>query len=1064
MKFQSFSRRALLKSIGGLTGTLVLPTQADASFKLPEESEDGSALNVSAALIATDLKCDYRSSPLGIEHQQPSLSWRIAASEADTHQSAYQIQAFATPLHSASAVLWDSDWEKSRETTQISYSGKKLLPYQRVYWRVRIQDNKGNTSAWSEPSFFEMGLLSQAHWLGAKWIGSGLKRESELAPKALMGSWINTTIKSNPNREPIKYLYNFNLPNKKVVYAGAWWGSVNATDIECSLNGEWVERTGRATRRLFTDFSFFTKPGENKLQLKLPKPPGRTEISFGMQVVFDDGSEQLIQSSKDWTFSLENSLEKSIEKQRPVKISQPYGVAPLGEAKVFNLAPLPVTWYKRDFTVTNTATKTITRARLYMCGLGYFDAFINGKKISDHVLDAGQADYESYGFYQTFDVTQTIGQGGNALSILLGDGWYNQDRGFSGINLRYDDPGLKALLRIEYSDGSSEQVVSDNNWQHRASGTLLSNVYLGDDIDYRLEHDEWQQPGFSEKWQSCAEVPPLTPRLVSQDFEPIRKISTLTPIASWQTGKKTWLFDLGKNVSGWLRLKFNEPSGTTIRIRCTEMMDKEQPALKNVPKSFWEVHASPQRHSIIADGQAHVWEPRFSYHGFRYLEVSGLSQAPKAGDVEGIVVHSDVKVTATFDSNDPLLNRIFEIGVQSHLSNMHSILEDCPHREKCMWGGDMHSSYSVGFHALDSTAFYRNGVNLYYTPPFSRDGIPGNVGVGKRISRNYSDFTWAVSPLFLAYRLYELDGELETARNNYQQMFDFLKYFEKNLEDHIPVRAAHGDHAAPPDIKRVAQDRRLIAAMNYFAACQRFAILADALEYSEDAQWARGMAEKIRASIIEKYYDHNKHSFGNGTHDSLALAFDLPEANEHKAVAQSLAKVYQDNGKQFDGGFMSYFIYPELSNNGYNDLALDMLRSSDYPGLAWSITEFDATSVWEKFTYDKEERENRSLNHHAMNHPSGWLLTHIAGIKVSHENITLEPYIPKDLDRAKATIDTHKGSISSSWRKQAGKVLWTVSVPANRTAVVIFPKESNLAAKTIEPGEHQFEWPQSASF
>ncbi|MFC1765984.1 family 78 glycoside hydrolase catalytic domain, partial [Planctomycetota bacterium] len=537
---------------------------------------------------------------------------------------------------------------------------------------------------------------------------------------------------------------------------------------------------------------------------------------------------------------------------------------------------------------------------------------------------------------------------------------------------------------------------------------------------------------------------------------PIREIRTIEPIKSWPIGKETWVFDLGENISGWVRLRFHEPAGKVLRVRCTEMCNPETDQLINSPLSFWWCHGEPQAYSLICDGKARTWQPKFSYFGFRYVEVSGLSQAPQSDDCLGVVVNTDVAQTATFASSDPLLNRMFRMGVQTHFNNMHSILEDCPHREKCMWGGDLHASWSVGFHALDSTAFYRNVVDLYYTPPFSKSGVPGNVGVGKRLATHFSDFTWAVSPLFLTYRLYELDGELDTARKHYDKMKWFLATFEKQAPDYIPQQAAHGDHAEPTDIERFPQDKHLIAAMNFFAAARRFAILADALDKPDDARWARDLAGRIQQSVIEQFYDKQKHSFGNGTHDSLALAFELVDATEEPKLAASLAGHYRRNGKQFDGGFMSYFIYPALAEWGQVDLALEMLRSADYPGLAWSIKHYDATAVWERFPLDKFTRERNSHNHHAMNHPSGWMLTHLAGIQAKHGDIVLKPQIPTDLDWVEASVRTHAGTVKSTWRKENGKVIWTFVIPANNRAKVVFPEGWGQSNRMLPSGSYTY--------
>ncbi len=896
------------------------------------------------------------------------------------------------------------------------------------------------SAAWTAP--LPATLEDEAAWQGAEWISSTQATAAQLAPEGVMGPWI----KAAPETETAApaFSFDFQLPDKPVVYAGAWWGTSVPTETTCTVNGSGAPFTFRKNAPHYTDFAFCLQPGKNNIQLNLPGAPQNTAISFGMQIVFADGSEQIVPSSKHWKTG-----------GQPVEPVCAYGEKPFGTAEVYCLAPLPAAWFKKDFELE----KPVESARLFLCGLGYSEPHLNGEKAGDHVLDPGQADYETEALYQTFDVTDLLQRGDNTLAVLLGDGWYNQDRGFSTPGYRYGQPGLRALLCVGFKDGSTRTLISDDSWMWRESEIRMANVYLGEQIDFRKQTTEWKKSGFSNHWKNTTTVPPLSPRLKAQDFPPIRKIRDIQPVRMWQTGAKTWCFDLGENISGWVRLKFKEPEGAVIRIRCTEMLDAGNTFLVNAPTSFWNCHGAPQHHELICDGQPHDWEPRFSYHGFRYFEISGLSRAPAEGDVAGVVVHTDIPVAATFDSSNPMLNRIFEMGIRSHLDNMHSILEDCPHREKCMWGGDLHASWAVGFRLLDAASFYRQCVNLYYTPPFAPDGIPGNIGVGRRIARGYSDFSWVVSPLFLSWRLYTETGDLETARRNYPHMLHLLQRFEKTAPDLIPEKAAHGDHAAPPEIERTPQNKRLIAAMNFFAAAGRFAELADALDQPDDAIWARSLAERIRASVLKKYYDAEQHTFGNGTHDSLALAFGIPAPEEQPAVARSLAQTYRKNGKVFDGGFMSYNIYTELAKNGEVDLALDMLLNPDVPGIAWSIKNYDATTIWE--VYRQNPLYQSSHNHHAMNHPSAWLVTHIAGIQSSYQQLILEPFIPSSLEQAGATVQTPSGTIKSNWRQSAGNVVWDIVIPPNRTAEIRFPAEAGRPAETLPAGEWHFEWTPS---
>lgn len=994
-----------------------------------------------------DLRCDGQMTPLAVDQPEPLLSWRLDSDQKKVVQTAYQIQAATTTNGFDSPDLWDSGWVASGKSHAIAYQGKKALAKQRVYWRVRTKNEDGQALSWSDPSWFDAGLLSDRDWQKAEWISCTRKQQDEYGPADVMGDWIVAS-NEDEKQKTLTYSLDFELPKKHVVYAGAWWNHVDEGSTELKING---------TRGLsgpegpptvhYKDFSFQMKT-ENEVSITLTDALTSTPVSFGVQIVFADGTEKIIQTNAQWRVETEKT--QSGETQSTAKVVCRYGQSPLGQAKVSPRQPLPATWYKKDFGID----KKIESAKLYLCGLGYHEPYLNGAKVGDHVLDPGQTDYGQFAHYQTFDVTGELKQGDNTLSILLGDGWYNNNRMFSHDRFRYGNPGLRALVDVTYVDGSRDSVVSDDGWHWKPSGLTESSVFRGDYMDYRKWDDQWMHLGTPDGWKPARQIKPLSPKLIAQDFPPIRVVKEMEPIQTRQIGKKTWLVDLGENISGWIGLEFDESAGTEIRIRCSEMLDADEALLDNVPRSFWNCHAAPQHHRIIADGKPHRWRPYFSYHGFRFAEISGLSKPPTAGQIKGLVVHTDTPVIATFESSDPLLDRIFKMGIRTHLNNMHSILEDCPHREKCLWGGDAHSSWATGLYALDAGSFYRQQTRLFYTPPIDPLGIPGRIGVGKRSTNKTLDFTWSVSPLFTAWRHYQLSGDLQSARDHYQDMLDFLRYFESESEDLLPTIHRYGDHAPPEGIPRTPADPKLIASLNFYAAADRFADFANDLGKKDDARWSRDLAKRIAKSINEQYFDVKNNTYGNGTHDSLALAFGMVDPALRTKVAASLAKVYQDNGKKFDGGFMSYNIYPELTKYGYVDLALDMLRNANYPGIAQSIRDYDATTIFERFREDSRTRQmNSSLDHHAMNHPTAWMLNDIAGIrsrpdKTGMQHLLLAPHFPSGLDRAKGTLETTYGTVVSDWEKEDGSVVWNIEVPPNSFAKLSLPE--NISDLTID--------------
>lgn len=984
-----------------------------------------------------DLKCDDRSEPLAIDHDNPLLSWRLDGNRKGLAQTAYHIQAASSAEAFDSPDLWDTDWVVESDSHAIAYQGKKPASKQRVFWRVRIKDDQGDVQPWSDVSWFDAGLLGDDDWQNAKWISCTRQQEPEYGPADVMGDWM--AVDQAPNAAgdttdadtEITYEFDFELSDDHVVFAGAWWNHVKEGAIELKVNGQkgLSGPEGPPTVH-YKDFSF-TLRSNNQVKITLTGAEPSTPVSFGMRIVFANGDQRIIQSGTDWKVSIGES-------NSDVKLAGKYGESPLGQAKISNRKPFAATWYKKDFQVD----KEIDSARLYICGLGYFEPYLNGSKVGDHVLDPGQTDYGNFAHYQTFDISEHLQSGDNAISVLLGDGWYNNNRMFSHDRFRYGNPGMRAFVDVRYADGTEEFVVSDKSWHWKPSGLTESSAFRGDYMDYRKWDDQWAAPGTPSGWKSVDQVKPLSPKLIAQDFPPIRVVREIEPVKTWQIGETTWVVDLGENISGWIGLEFNEPAGTVIRLRCSEMLAQDNHHLDNVPGSFWNCHAAPQQHRIIADGKPHQWRPYFSYQGFRFAEISGISTAPTPGQIKGLVVHTDTPVIARFESSDPLLDRIFQMGIQTHLNNMHSILEDCPHREKCLWGGDAHSSWATGLYTLDAGSFYRQQARLFYTPPIDPLGIPGRIGVGNRSTNKTLDFTWSVSPLFTSWRHYQLSGNIQSAGDHYDDMKRFIEFFSNESDDLLPTIHRYGDHAPPIGIERTPADPKLIASLNFYAAANRFADFAGDLGKDEDAKWSRDLAKRISKSILGTYYDAENKTFGNGTHDSLALSFGIVEPSQRKHVAASLAKIYQDNGKKFDGGFMSYNIYPELTKYGYVDLALDMLRNPGYPGIAQSIRDFDATTIFERFNGDSVAKQLRqSLDHHAMNHPTAWMLNDIAGISshpdhIGMRHLLLSPHIPTDLDHAAGELQTTYGTVKSKWKKDGDIVDWQIQIPPNSVAEV----------------------------
>lgn len=990
-----------------------------------------------AGFRVADLKTDYRVNPLGLERRHLRFFWRL--DEAD--QAAWQVQAASSPqqLERGAADLWDSGRREGAATAHVAYEGAPLASRQRVWWRVRAWDPQGRESPWSAPAWFEMGLLDEADWRGAQWIGCTRDYTApQLVPEQPMGAWVEPP----PGEAIVSLFKDVELPDKQIVSAMSWWG-LSRLAGPCAMAVDYDRRMGlqlapldrimRARPNGFADLAFFLKPGRtNRVELRFQRPARNFAASLGMRIVLADGTEMTVSSGADWQV-------RSAEPERParpVRVAEPYGGEKYGMVKQFEQTSLPPAWFRGALEVHDG----LSRARLYLCALGQGQAHLNGTPVDDSLLAPPQSDYEELAFYTTHDVTAMLKPGRNALSILLDGGWYHEVGGF-GTDFSYGRPGLKALLALDYRDGRTEWLKSGPDWQWKQGAILASNIYRGEEVDFRRDHEEWKTPDAGSGWQAVQVIPPCSPKTLAMDVPPVRRDGELRPVKTWQLGPKTWLFDVGEMIHGWVKFSFQEPSGAAVRLRYSEFA--RDGAMENVPVSQWWCHGVTQGDLAIADGKRRVFEPTFTPKSFRYVEISGLSRAPV--DLVAVPVHTAARVLAGFESSDPMLNRLFANGMRTFRNYMSNMLGDIP-RERNLWGAESIYSAAPASYCFDWAANHRLMNLLWWTGPMAPGGIPGNVGVGKRLSTRTSSFTWSVAPVFITSMMFEHYGDLEPARMFYDQVRHFLRHAEQTGEQGgtVPVPHELGDHAPPRDIPRRPADSALIAAMVFFEAENRFARIADALGESGDAGHARAHAEKIRATIIG-LYDREKHTFGNGTHDSLALAYGvIADREEQERLAASLAGYYRANGHQFDGGFMSYEIYPQLSRHGYVDDAVRMLVNTNPPGPARSVKEYDATSFWEAYYLDHDFQMFRGLDFIAFAHSIGWMITDLAGIRYhalpeSQVRLVLSPKFAPSLDYVKSSVEIPSGTVGSAWRRDGGTIRWNVSVPWNTAATVALP-------------------------
>ena len=696
--------------------------------------------------------------------------------------------------------------------------------------------------------------------------------------------------------------------------------------------------------------------------------------------------------------------------------------------------------FRSEFAVS----RDITCARAYICGLGYYELYLNGKKVGDHVLDPGETDYEERSFYVVYDVTEHLRHGDNAVGVMLGDGWYNQravnEKKYGWGDVVYGDPRLIFQMRIDYTDGTHELVVSDGRWKASSGPILSSNVYAGETYDSRQEQEGWANPGFNDKsWAQAALVNGPGGVLESQKIPPVKRMATIRPVSLTNPKRGVYVFDMGQNFAGWARLTVAADSGTAITMRFAEavgakgMIDMESTGVD-------AIHVEQTDRYTCRGGGVEMWEPRFTYHGFRYVEVTGFPGKPVPDMLEGIVVYTAVDRAGSFTCSDSLLNRIHTTALWTLTSNLHSVPTDCPAREKCGWLGDAHVSAEMSIFNFDMPVFWTKYVRDIETNRRSRGGIVEDIAPGRRQEPGTHP-DWGSAFIQIPWYLYLYYGDTAVLREHYNGMREFLSSVE-GIADSSIVSAGYGDWCPPGSARPTETPVALTSTAYFFFDAKIMAQAAQLLGKPEDAAYYRSLAGRIKAAFTARFYNQASKTFGSQTADAFALYLGLVPPGDEDAVAASLADnvVRVKNGHFATGVTGSLHLYRALSSHGYDDAALGILRKTDYPSIGYLFS-LGATTLWEQWN-----NKGGSLNHPMQGCFDVWFYDGIGGINPDpavpgFKHTILRPLVVGGLESAKVNYRSLYGTISSGWTFRDGIFTWRIAVPANTTATVHVPAD-----------------------
>ena len=728
---------------------------------------------------------------------------------------------------------------------------------------------------------------------------------------------------------------------------------------------------------------------------------------------------------------------------------------------------IPNPLLRKQFSIT----KLVKHAFLNISGLGYYEAFLNGKRIGDYVLDPGWTSYKKRVLYSTYDVTGLLQQGQNAIGVMLGNGWYNPLplRLFGRWNLRQilniGQPKLIAQLNIEYADGSRQSVVTDKSWKAGQGPILKNNVYLGELYDARCEQPGWDKRGFDDSSWKPAVIAPAPPgELRAQMQPPIRITKVIKAVNLTEPRPGTYIFDLGQNFAGWIRLHVNGPAGTMVKLRYGELLNKDGSlnGLTTVacqikekssnggpgaPKTAWQEDAY-----ILKGGGDETYSQHFIFHGFRYVEVIGYPGKPTLDSLEGLRLNADLPSAGTFECSNEMFNRIQQMVQWTFLSNVFSIESDCPGREKFGYGGDMVTAGEAYIYNYDMSNFYAKAVRDFADDVRSNGGMPECAPYNAIDSDGFGGGTgpigWQLAYPFLQMQLYRYYGDRRTIEEQYKTSLRQLEFLRSKAKDNTIARCI-SDHAGI-DPKPVT----LTATAFYYHHAQLFAEFAKILGHNTDARRAEALANNIKEAFIKKFLKPGTGQFDTHTQacQAFALYYDLIPPQERKAALDVLAGEILDR----HSGHLSTGIFG-------TKMMLDVLRLYDRPDLAYAIVnqktapgwgfmlENDATTLWEQWNGG-----GASYNHPMFGSVSEWFFKSLAGITpdpnaMGFDKIIIRPQITGDLVWVKANYNSVRGKITVNWKLDGRALTLGVVIPSGTAALVYVPTKD--ARSIVEGGQ-----------
>ncbi|MBE2316363.1 family 78 glycoside hydrolase catalytic domain [Solirubrobacter sp. CPCC 204708] len=979
------------------------------------------AVAQAAPLTPGALTADRLTDPLGLASARPAFGWTLNGDGRNRSQSAYQVI-----VTQGDQTVWDSGEVRSPASANVPYAGPALESGTQYRWKVRVWDEAGRPSDYSAPATLETALLTNADWSAAKWIAapsddlnlSGARwiwHEDGTQNMPAMTRYLRATV--DLATAPSSGRFLFTVDDEAAVYVNGTL-VIDTKSIRDADENAW-QKAQLVDVPLKAGANTIAVQAKNRLNGSGAATPGAfigrlqaggqtMALSWKSNANAPAGWEQPGFDDSAWQAARELAT---------------YGSGPWGSNVSLPSQPSP--YLRKDF----TADKTVAQARLYVSALGLYELSINGQKVGDRVLAPGWTEYTKRVPAQTYDVTGLVKPGENAIGAVLGEGWYAGR--LQGGRKWGTNPALIAQLKITYADGTTTRVVTDDSWQTGTGGLRASSIYDGETFDARLERANWNQPGFDGGWRNAV-LRNETMTIEPDRSPPIRVIETLVPKTVTTPKPGVTVYDLGQNFAGWARVKATGAAGTQLKLRFGEILNDDG-----------TVHTANLRSALQTDtftlrgGGQETHEPRFTYHGFRYVEVTGGT----VDSLEGRVVTSDLPEFGTFTSSNALVNQIQSAIRWGQWSNFLAVPTDASQRdERLGWTGDIQAFATTGTFNGDASHYLGQWMQTLRDSQSANGAFPD---VAPKTCCGEGVAGWGDAGTVVPFALYKRYGDVRVLRENYDAMERWIAYLRANSTNLIRPNSGYGDWLA---VDNTAQDFIATAFFAYSTDLVRQA--ATILGEDADAASYASLHAQIKSAFANRWVRADG-TVGTGSQTSyvLALKFGLVPDDLEQRAFDRLADDVAHRGNHLSTGFLGTpFLLNVLEDGGRADLAHELLVQDTYPSWGYMLSR-GGTTIWERWDGIKpdgtlQDLGMNSFNHFGLGSIGDWLYDEVGGLaplEPGYKKLLVAPSTG-DLGSASSSVKTAYGPARTAWSKDAaGRLTIDVDVPVNTRAELRLP-------------------------